>query len=157
MFSFRMTFLLLILLVNSTIAASLTAITAVTSSSLEIHCISDFPPSWNWLGVGGSMKTVSQNGLKPHPNFQDARFVFSSKNDRYSLKIDNIQIKDAGTFVCDGSTTTKYVLAIVRLVNQRLYCKQRAFVFFFVWSRSGIYVHRDTTFPRLKVARFPTD
>ena len=87
---------------------------AIAGTSIEFNCNSSFPPPWAKIGPKlGDYASLALSG-KRHPNFKDERFAFSVLNTRYTLKINDVKILDAGNFRCDGDQPVSYTLGVIR-------------------------------------------
>ena len=101
---------------SATTGSSSSSITVHIGASVEISCLSSFPPIWMWYGPKQLRpKSLASDGTRPHPNLKDRRFKFVKKRDiEYVIEISNIDSRDAGKFVCDGETYHEIDLNVVR-------------------------------------------
>ena len=92
-----------------------TSKTVLLGSSIELYCVSSFPPSWMWFGLKRLRpKTLASDGTKTHPNLKDTRYSFSKEVNRYRLQIFDIGSSDAGKYVCDGEVYHEINLNVMR-------------------------------------------
>ena len=104
------------------------SIVATTSSSLSLSCSADNQdiPLWDYYPQTSSESITVYNGAKPS-EYLDPRFlldVASCRENRCNLTITNVQLKDAGTFLCiqPGSTSGHLSLNLLgRYIGNRSY------------------------------------
>ena len=85
----------------------------LVGSSGELRCSSSFPPPWSKSGAkSGDYRIIGVNGKK-HPKWDEPRFEFSKDENDYVIKISDVQLKDAGKYVCEGDSSNSYLVAVV--------------------------------------------
>ena len=94
------------------ITAAIIPMNFLVGSIGELRCSSSFPPPWSKSGIAGGYRIIGLNGKK-HPNFNEPRFVFYKDANEYVIKISDIRLVDAGRFVCEGDTSTSYLVTII--------------------------------------------
>ena len=104
-----------LLITFATVSLAADSVTVLLGNSLEISCVSSFPPPWTWYSVkDGTVKSLSIAGTKPHPNLNEPRYRFDENDNEYTLKITDVKSPDAGKFICDGANRQSTILNIVR-------------------------------------------
>ena len=107
-------FLLVALLSSPFVSSKEISLCLSSGSSVELECISSFPPPWSKIGPRiGDYKTIGVSGKK-HPKWEEPRFFFSNDETVYKIKITDVKLVDAGTYVCEGDTATSYVVSVIR-------------------------------------------
>ena len=85
-------------------------------STGELRCSSSFPPPWSKIGSSaGDYRIIGLNGKK-HPNWQEPRFEFFSQanNNNFVIRISDVQLTDAGKYICEGDSSTAYLVSVMR-------------------------------------------
>ena len=89
-------------------------LTSILGSNMELSCSSSFPPAWNKIGPNmGDFHVIGANG-KRYPNWNDQRYSFHAKKSEYFLQISDVELKDAGKFVCGSDSPKNFILAVLR-------------------------------------------
>ena len=108
-------FFLLLMSVSFTSSSSTSSHTVLTNSPVEFVCVSSFAPSWLWFAPKQQRpKTLSPDGTKPHTNLKDPRFTFLRRDNKFFLRISDVNSADAGKFVCDGEIYQQIDLNVIR-------------------------------------------
>ena len=113
---------LIISLSSSSLFVSSTEVSLCLSvgSSAQLECVSSFAPPWSKIGPRvGDYKIIGVNGKK-HPKWDEPRFSFTNEDSVYKIQIEDVRLKDAGKYVCEGDTATSYVLSVIRYLKQRI-------------------------------------
>ena len=88
--------------------------TSLLGSDVEFSCSSSYPPFWNKFGSAvGDFHIVGANG-KRHPNWNEPRYFFVTTKSEYFLRISDLQLADAGKFICGSDSPKSFVLTVLR-------------------------------------------
>ena len=93
-----------------------TPIVLLTGLTGELRCTSSFAPPWSKSGTqAGDYRIIGLNGKK-HPNWNEPRFEFLEDANEYFIKITDVRLKDAGKYICEGDSSTAYLVTVLRYV-----------------------------------------
>ena len=96
------------------VSATETQLCLSVGSTIVLDCVSSFAPPWSKIGPKiGDYRTIGVNG-KRHPKWKEPRFVFNNEKSVYKITINELSLSDAGTYVCEGDSSTSYVLSVIR-------------------------------------------
>ena len=94
--------------------AEVSKLTPLIGSDIVLKCKSSFTPSWNKIGPSnGDFHIIGLNG-KRHPNWKERRYSFFNEDSDHFLKITDVQLIDAGRFVCGSDSPKSFIVTIMR-------------------------------------------
>ena len=80
----------------------------------QLICPSSFSPPWTKTGVTpNDYHIIGLNGNR-HPNWKETRYSFFAEDQNYFLKISNVQLSDAGKFVCGSDSPITFMVTVMR-------------------------------------------
>ena len=107
-------FLVFMLSFCTLISAKETHVNFLVGSEGELRCTSSFAPPWSKSGSkSGDYRIIGLNGKK-HPNWDEPRFQFSKDVNEYVIRITDIHLNDAGKYICEGDSSTAYLVTVIR-------------------------------------------
>ena len=112
--SFFKDLVVLMLLICPLTSAKETHKNLLVGSEGELRCSSSFAPPWTKMGrKSGDYRIIGLNGQK-HPNWDEPRFQFFKDANEYMIKITDIRLNDAGKYICEGDSSTAYLVTVIR-------------------------------------------
>ena len=80
----------------------------------RLFCSSSFAPPWTKAGATDRDYNIIGINGKRHPNWKETRYEFSFEDGNYLLRISDVQLKDAGKFVCGSDSPVTFIVTVLR-------------------------------------------